>query len=205
MDESFERRKFKRCEVKLPIEVESSDSPIKASSYDLSVGGICVHSKEHFPVNASVHIILSIPIKKEEDVKEIKVIGKVLRVEELSTDNGSINAHGIKFKNIGNEDLIILKNFLKEEYCLEKKTKETGTKPGVLKDENGVEVQGLETEITPIDMPNMSFFQRLFLREDYSILFIEFAKWILKAALLILLFYVSFHMTLLVIKLILRH
>jgi predicted nucleotidyltransferase len=138
MDENFERRKFKRCVVKLPIELESSDSPIKASSYDLSVGGICVHSKEHFPINSSVHIILSIPIKKEETVKEIKVIGKVLRVDELSTDNGSVNAHGIKFKSIGNEDLIILKAFLKTKYCLDKKlqeAKEPHPDNVVLKDE----------------------------------------------------------------------
>ena len=109
---------------------------------------------------------MSIPIEKEEDVKEVKIIGKILRVEEISTDNGSINALGIKFISIGNEDLLLVKNFLKEKYRLDKKTKEAGSKTDVLKDENGVEVQGLEAEITPIDMPNMSFFQSLCLRED---------------------------------------
>ncbi len=206
MSDNFDdRRRFKRCNIQLPFEIEKSGRTTKAHSLNISVGGACIHSSEPISANSKVYISILAPKKEEEDVREIKAIGIVLRVEEIATATGATNAIGLKFMNISEEDMLSLKDYLKKEYWPKR---EPGAKPD---DEAGavdevdldeIEAQGLEVTVAPIDTSEMTFFQRLFLREDYSHSFVNWVKSGAKVVLFILLLYIVYNIILLALKVI---
>ncbi len=69
-------------------------------------------------------------------------------------------------------------------------------------DEGELEVEGLNIEITPIVFSNMTFFQRLFLREDYTEVATGVSKWLLRTLLILLAIFVSYHIVGMILTLI---
>lgn len=204
-DEFAERRKYKRCEVMLPAELKNDEHVAKSHTLDLCIGGTRIQSFERFPLHSKVYVSILVPNEEEKDVQQVKVIGKITRVEEVATDVGSTTYLGIKFDDISSDDLDILKVFLKDKFQKNKaasKKEALKTKSNNSIDGEDSETQSLDAEYALIKTPKMAFFERLFMREDYADIFTRIAKGSIKILLYILLFYVSYGVTKVVMRLI---
>jgi hypothetical protein len=208
MNESFEnRREHKRCAVKIPLEINNENlSADKSHTLDISIGGICAYCKNSFPMDSKVRVTLSIPIEEEFDVKKIKLIGEVVRVKEEPTASGANAVVGIKLLIINEHDMSILQDFLKRKYSISKVTKKISKDSKDFKDYcdsiDDMKTNGLEAEITPVNISELSFFERLQLRDDYSDIFTKFAKYFFITTIFALFLYISYYLFPLILKLI---
>ena len=110
---NFERRKFPRFTVDLPVEYQHEDSEIRYSGRALnaSEGGLLVYLPEKVEIG---------------DILKLKLfftLGRTLKTIELTVQIAWIDIHlgegwgdyrtGVKFLDISSEDLLKLKGFLK--------------------------------------------------------------------------------------------
>lgn len=205
MSESFERRKYKRCKVKVPISLAGDSSSLKTFSVDLSLGGACVHSGKSLPLNSKVYMTLTFPDEERESVDEMKVIAYIVRVEEISSGN-CVAALGVKFQNISESDIAMLKEYLHNQ---QKPKKEAWTRvcDEVPEDdpddaEEEIVVDGLNAEIAPYDNAEMGFFERMQHREDGDEWYVRLVKNAGKLMIAVLLLYIFYYISLLVWKLV---
>ena len=110
---NFERRKFPRFTVDLPVEYQHEDSEIRYSGRALnaSEGGLLVY----LPEKVEIGDILNL--------KLFFTLGHALKTIELAVQIAWIDIHlgegwgdyrtGVKFLDISSEDLLKLKEFLK--------------------------------------------------------------------------------------------
>jgi len=204
MAESFERRKYKRCQVEVPLNI--SDTPSSSNgissngySYDISLCGARIHSKKAFPVDSKTYISLSIPDEAKHDVYKMNVIGKVIRVEEISVGNYTV-ALGIEFQNMNEENIALLKDYLQKSLTAQKKSEQKKEiakpdDPDAASDE--VVIEG-EEENSPLNnTPEMGFVERLQHRDDYTDIFSAILKYALIGGFL----YVAYYILQIILKL----
>jgi hypothetical protein len=201
MTYGFERRQFKRCSVKVPLTLKDDKSVSDACTFDISLVGVCAQSKIIFPLNSKVYLTLSIPTEEVRDVAKVNVIGEVLRVHEVASENGYSVSLGILFNSICEKGQCILRGFIKKRF-----KEQNGKKAAATKAEKN-ELQAtidecIDVEVSPCDTSQMSFIERLNIRGGYVDLFVNAFKWAFKIGFVVLFFYVCYSILLLIMDII---
>lgn len=203
MGDIIERRKYKRYKSEIPIRITNNGVEAEGYTYGLSVAGICAYVDKPFSIGSKVHVTLSVPKKDVIDVEEIKIIGEVVKVEEVSSADGRVNVSlNIKFQNISEQDIISLKSFFKEIAPPPPSSPSSQKKLEDNIDLDAVEVEGLDSNILPMDTSNMGFFEKMQMSEDYSDTFTKYVKWFIGAGITALLLYLFYYIYLMILKLV---
>jgi c-di-GMP-binding flagellar brake protein YcgR len=109
---NFERRRFVRFSVNLPVEYSQVDSTSKSSSGhagNASEGGLMLYLPEKLGVGQ--HLRVKIYFTSEPGLNFIEALGQVAWVEISFAKEGD-HRYGLKFLNISPEDLSRLKDYL---------------------------------------------------------------------------------------------
>ncbi|HSB05931.1 MAG TPA: PilZ domain-containing protein [Thermodesulfobacteriota bacterium] len=110
---NFERRRFPRFSIDLPIEYYRTDSGIRFSGRALnaSEGGLLVYLPEKVEIGETLRLKLFFTFG--HDLIAIEVVAQVAWIDiHLGEEWGDYRS-GLKFVDISSEDLNRLKNFLK--------------------------------------------------------------------------------------------
>jgi len=108
----FERRKYPRFSVDLPVEYSQMNSSIGHTGHALnaSEGGLLIYFPEQIEIGQ--HINLKLFFSSGSELNTIEVLGEVVWMDmHLGKDWGDYRS-GVKFINISPEDSNTLKSFL---------------------------------------------------------------------------------------------
>ena len=90
-----ERRKSRRYTLSLPVVVAAGQQSVKATSRDVSTGGVylIVESKDNLAAGAELDLTLTLPqqVVTSDELVLVRAHGKAVRVDALS-DNGNSGA-----------------------------------------------------------------------------------------------------------------
>ncbi len=109
---NFERRKYPRFHVDLPIEYYRIDSPIgqTGKALNISEGGLMLYFPEQMDIGQYIKLKLFFPLDSELNTIEVlaEVVWKDIHIEKGSSDYRC----GVNFIDVSPEDMTKLKNFL---------------------------------------------------------------------------------------------
>lgn len=105
-----EKRRYPRFDIHLPIEYYQIKSSI-AHTGNISEGGFLIYFPEEKDVNQCLSLKLFFSIGSELDT--IKVLGKVIWMDDQLSNDGKHYPYGVKFIDISPEDGTKLRNFLR--------------------------------------------------------------------------------------------
>ncbi|OGP86801.1 MAG: hypothetical protein A2156_12920 [Deltaproteobacteria bacterium RBG_16_48_10] len=110
---NFERRKFPRFTIDLPIEYyhERSETPYSGRALNASEGGLLIY----FPEKVEIGQVLRLKLffTSGHDLNEVEMVAQVAWIDiHLGEEWGDYRS-GVKFIDISSEDLNRLKNFLR--------------------------------------------------------------------------------------------
>jgi c-di-GMP-binding flagellar brake protein YcgR len=108
---NFERRKYPRFSVNLPIEYYPVEKPNgrKGQAANLSQGGLMVFLSEKPEKDQIFHVKLFFP--SAPDLRAIEMLTQVVWVDALYVEDGDYRV-GLEFINIPPEDINQLKSFI---------------------------------------------------------------------------------------------
>jgi c-di-GMP-binding flagellar brake protein YcgR len=108
---NFERRKYPRFSVNLPIEYFLVETPNghKGRATNLSEGGLMVYLSEKPEKGQILHVKLFFP--SVPDLQAVEMLGQVVWVDSICVDNGDYRV-GLEFINAAPADIDQLKSFL---------------------------------------------------------------------------------------------
>jgi c-di-GMP-binding flagellar brake protein YcgR len=110
---NFERRKFPRITIDLPIQYyhENSETPYSGRALNASEGGLLIYLPEKVHIGEVLKLKLFFTVG--HDLNTIEMTAQVAWIDiHLGEDWGDYRS-GLKFIDISSEDLHKLKNFLK--------------------------------------------------------------------------------------------
>jgi c-di-GMP-binding flagellar brake protein YcgR len=110
---NFERRRFPRFSIDLPIEYSRTDSDIRFSGRALnaSEGGLLVYLPEKVEIGETLRLKLFFTFG--HDLITIEMVAQVAWIDIHLGEGWGDYRSGLKFIDISSEDLGKLKNFLK--------------------------------------------------------------------------------------------
>jgi len=110
---SFERRKYPRFNIDLPIEYCRIDSPIgnAGRARNISEGGLLIYFPERLEIGQ--HLKLKLFFTSGSDLLSMKVLGEVVWVDIHLGEGWGDYKSGVKFIDASREDMTKLKDFLK--------------------------------------------------------------------------------------------
>lgn len=108
---NFERRRYPRFSIDLPIEYYLLPSPEKrqARVSNISEGGIMIYVPEKLAIEQQLQVKIFFPT--EPNLTTMEVIGEVVWID-LCLEEGNEYRSGLKFIEVSPDDLKRLKNFL---------------------------------------------------------------------------------------------
>ncbi len=109
---NFERRRYPRVNVGLPIEYSQINSSISQNGrlMDLSEGGMLIHSPEQIEIGQ--HLMSNFSFTSGSEINSIKMLTEVAWIDiDLGEVWGDYRC-GVRFIDVSPEDMIKLKNFL---------------------------------------------------------------------------------------------
>jgi c-di-GMP-binding flagellar brake protein YcgR len=110
---NFERRKYPRFNIDLPIQYAeiNSTSLAKGRAVNASEGGLLIYFSQHMEVGKLLKMKLF--FHSGSELKNIEMVGEVVWTDiHLDTGWGDYRC-GVNFVDISPEDLIELKNFIR--------------------------------------------------------------------------------------------
>jgi len=110
---SFERRKYPRFNIDLPMEYYRIDSPIgnAVRARNISEGGLLIYFPEQIEIGQ--HLRLKIFFTLKSDLHSVEVLGEVVWVDIHLGEGWGDYKSGVKFIDATQEDMTKLKDFLK--------------------------------------------------------------------------------------------
>lgn len=110
---SFERRKYPRFNIDLPIEYYRIDSPIGSAgrARNISEGGLLIYFPERLEIGQ--HLKLKLFFTLGSDLHSMEVVGEVVWVDIHLGEGWGDYKSGVKFIDTPQEDMTKLKDFLK--------------------------------------------------------------------------------------------
>jgi c-di-GMP-binding flagellar brake protein YcgR len=108
---NFERRKYRRYPISLPIEYYRADSPINQSgqTLDASEGGLQVLFPEQMDIGQQLKLKLF--FSSEAKLNTIDTLVEVVWINTQLSEGEQHYRSGVRFINISPEDMNKLKNF----------------------------------------------------------------------------------------------
>ena len=108
----FERRKYRRYPVSLPIEYYRADSPVNQSgqTLDASEGGLQVLFPEQMDIGQ--HLKMKLFFSSEATLNRIDMIVEVVWINTQLREGEDHYRSGLRFINLSLEDMDKLKNLL---------------------------------------------------------------------------------------------
>jgi c-di-GMP-binding flagellar brake protein YcgR len=109
---NFERRKYPRFNVDLPIEYSRIDSPIShaGKALNISEGGLLLYFPEQMDIGQYIRLKLFLSLGSE--LNAIEVLAEVVWMDiHLDKGEGDYRC-GVNFIDVSPEDMTKLKNFL---------------------------------------------------------------------------------------------
>ena len=110
---NFERRRYPRYNIDLPIEYYRSDISIGHTGRSLSIseGGLLIHFPEQMEINQ--HLRLRFSVSSGAESNTIEVLAEVVW-KDIYLDKGQGDYRcGVNFIDVSPEDMAKLKNFLR--------------------------------------------------------------------------------------------
>ena len=110
---NFERRRYPRFNVDLPIEYYRIDSPISHTSrgLDISEGGLLIYFPEQMDVSQYLRLKLFLSLGSE--LNAIEALAEVVWMDIHVGETWGDYRCGVRFIDISPGDMIKLKNFLR--------------------------------------------------------------------------------------------
>jgi c-di-GMP-binding flagellar brake protein YcgR len=110
---SFERRKYPRFNIDLPIEYYRIDSPISHTGrgLDISEGGLLIYFREQMDVIQYLRLKLFLSVRSE--LNTIEALAEVVWMNIHLGETWGDYRCGVRFIDISPEDMTKLKNFLR--------------------------------------------------------------------------------------------
>ena len=110
---SFERRKYPRFNIDLPIEYYRTDSPINNAgrAHNISEGGLLVYFPERIEIGQ--HLKLKLFFTVGSNLQSVVMLGEVVWVDIHLGEAWGDYKSGVKFIDASQEDMAKLKDFLK--------------------------------------------------------------------------------------------
>lgn len=110
---NFERRKYPRFSVDLPIEYSRIDSPMSHAGRGLNIseGGLLIYFPEKMDLSQYLRLKLFLPLGSE--LNTIEVLTEVAWMDIHSGESWGDYRCGVNFIDISPEDVTKLKNFLR--------------------------------------------------------------------------------------------
>jgi len=110
---SFEKRKYPRFNIDLPIEYYRVDSSISNAgrALNISEGGLLIYFPERIEIGQ--HLKLKIFFSSGSDLFSVEVLGEVVWVDIHLGEGWGDYKSGVKFIDSTQEDMTKLKDFLK--------------------------------------------------------------------------------------------
>jgi c-di-GMP-binding flagellar brake protein YcgR len=108
----FERRKYPRFNVNLPIEYYRIDSPIShtGNALNISEGGLLIYFPEEMEIGQ--HLKLKLFLASGSEMNTIETLVEVVWIDIHPGRDWGDYRTGVRFFNISTEDMEKLKNFL---------------------------------------------------------------------------------------------
>lgn len=108
---NFERRKYPRFSIDLPIEYFCLNLPERrqARASNISEGGLMVYLPEKMDIGQQLRVKIFFPAVPS--LAAVEIIGEVVWIDISLTENGEYRC-GLKFIEVSSEDLRDLRNFL---------------------------------------------------------------------------------------------
>ena len=109
---NFERRKYRRFPVRLPIEYYRADHPIHQTgqALDASEGGLQILFPEQMEVGQNLKLKLF--FSTDSELNKIEMLGEVVWMNTQLGEGEKQYRSGVKLTNISSENMTKLKNFL---------------------------------------------------------------------------------------------
>ena len=110
---NFERRKYPRFSIDLPIEYyrEKVETRLSGRAVNASEGGLLIYLPERAEIGESLRIKLFFP--SGQDLNLVEVLVQVTWIDIQLGEEGEDYRSGVRFIDISSGDLVQLKNFLK--------------------------------------------------------------------------------------------
>jgi c-di-GMP-binding flagellar brake protein YcgR len=110
---NFERRKYPRFSVDLPIEYypENVETRLSGRVVNASEGGLLIYLPERVEIGESLRIKLYFP--SGQDLSLIEMLVQVVWIDIHLREEGEDYRSGVRFVDISAGDLVQLKHFLK--------------------------------------------------------------------------------------------
>jgi c-di-GMP-binding flagellar brake protein YcgR len=110
---NFERRKYPRINIDLPIEYYRIDSPDRNNgrAINASEGGLLIYFSGHMEIGQRVRMKLH--FASDSSMNTIEMLAEVVWIDiQLDTGRGDYRC-GVRFVDISSEDMTKMKNFLR--------------------------------------------------------------------------------------------
>jgi len=110
---NFEKRRYPRINVDLPIQYFKINSPIRhnARAINASKGGLLIYLSEHMEIGQ--HLKMNLSFSSDSGLDTIEMLAEVVWMDiHLDTGWGDYRC-GVNFTEISPEDMTKLKNFLR--------------------------------------------------------------------------------------------
>jgi len=110
---NFERRKYPRFSIDLPIEYyrENVETRLSGRDVNASEGGLLIYLPERAEIGESLRIKLFFP--SGQDLNLVEMLVQVAWIDIQLGEEGKDYRSGVRFIDISSGDLVQLKNFLK--------------------------------------------------------------------------------------------
>jgi c-di-GMP-binding flagellar brake protein YcgR len=110
---NFERRKYPRFSIDLPIEYyrENVETRLPGRAVNASEGGLLIYLPERAEIGESLRIKLFFP--SGQDLNLVEMLVQVAWIDIQLGEEGKDYRSGVRFIDISSGDLVQLKNFLK--------------------------------------------------------------------------------------------
>jgi len=110
---NFERRKYPRFSIDLPIEYyrEKVETRLSGRAVNASEGGLLIYLPERAEIGESLRIKLFFP--SGQDLNLVEMLVQVAWIDIQLGEEGKDYRSGVRFIDISSGDLVQLKNFLK--------------------------------------------------------------------------------------------
>jgi len=111
---NFERRKYPRFSIDLPIEYyrENVETRLSGRALNASEGGLLIYLPERAEIGENLKIKLFFP--SGQDLKLVEMLVQVMWIDIHLGEEGEDYRSGVRFMDISARDLVQLKNFLKD-------------------------------------------------------------------------------------------
>jgi len=109
---NFERRKYRRFPIRLPIEYYRADQPINQTgqALDVSEGGLQILFPEQMRVGQNLKLTLF--FSSDSELNKIEMLGEVVWTNTQLGEGEKQYRSGVRLINISSENMTKLKNFL---------------------------------------------------------------------------------------------